>query len=264
MSEAQALPEVTGRMFLYEQPELLMKEKHGDLGITPASQPFGFAAKVRALPITLGEIPSAIKDYPLIFMSQEQPQLLAVTGLYDDFNLFVDDNGNWEDFSYIPGYVRRYPFGVAAEASGERMAVVIDRGFEGLSTTGENRLFEDGQMTQQTQAAVDFVKTYERDRQQTEQFAKVLNHHELIQQQTAHYTPTGASEPVTFAQYFGVDEERLKALPVETKMELESQGVLALIYALLISMGNWRLLLQRRAKRFNLTEQDVFKPLVSN
>ena len=144
------------------------------------------------------------------------------------------------------------------------MAVIIDRGFEGLSPAGQNRLFENDQMTQQTQAAVDFVKSYERDRQMTEQFAKLLNHHELIQQQSAHYTPTGANEPIAFAQYFGIDEDRLKGLDIEHKMEMERQGVLALAYALLMSMGNWRLLLQRRSKRFNLTEQDVFKPLATN
>ena len=264
MSEAEALPQVTGKMFLYEQPELLMKEKHGELGLKSASSPFGFAATVRALPITLGEIPSAMKNYPLIFMSNEQPQLLAVTGVYDDFNLFVDDNGKWEDFAYIPAYVRRYPFGVAAEASGERMAVVIDRAFEGLTPEGENRLFENDQMTPQTQAAVEFVKNYEQDRQTTDQFSKILKQHELIQTQAATYTPTEGAEPVAFAQYYGIDEARLKALPDETKLELERQGLLALVYALLMSMGNWRLLLHRRAQRFNLTEQDVFKPIATN
>lgn len=264
MSEAQALPEVTGKMFLYEQPELLMKEKHGDLGLGPASKPFGFAAKARALPITIGEIPSAMKNYPLIFMSKEQPQLLAVTGLYDEINLFVDEEGNWEDFSYIPGYVRRYPFGVAAETTGDRMAVIIDRGYEGISTSGENRLFDNGEMTQQTQAAVDFVKNYERDRQMTEQLAKLLVDHDLVQQQAAQYTPPGASEPISFAQYSGIDEERLKGLAEDKKMALDRQGILALAYALLLSMGNWRLLLQRRAKRFNLADENVFKPLATN
>ena len=261
MSEAQAAPTVTGRMFLYEQPELLMKEKHGDLGLQAADQPFGFAAKARAIPITIGEIPSAIKDYPLIFMTKDQPQLLAVTGLYDDFNLFVDDKGNWEDFRYIPGYVRRYPFGIAAESSGERMAIVIDRAYQGLGTGGENRLFDNGQMTKRTQDAIEFVKNYERDRQMTEQFGAMLNEYGLIQSQTAQYTPTGAPEPVTFAQYFGIEEERLKQLEQDKLVELNSKGLLALVHALLISMGNWRLLLQRRAKRFNLSEQDVFRPL---
>lgn len=264
MSEAQALPEVTGKMYLYEQPELLTKEKHGDLGLTSTQKPYGFAAKARAVPITIGEIPSAMKNYPLVFMSQERPSLLAITGVYDDVNLFVDDNGNWEDFAYVPAYVRRYPFGVAAEESGERMAVVIDRGYEGLKPGGENPLFENDQMSAQTQAAVEFVKNYERDRQVTDQFAKLLTQHDLIQQQAAHYTPTGANEPIPFAQYSGIHEDQLKGLPDETKLELERQGVLALAYAILMSMGNWRIVLQRRAKRFGLNEQDVFKPLSTN
>jgi hypothetical protein len=263
MSEAQEAPSVTGRMFLYEQPELLMKENHGDLGLQAPAQPFAFAAKARAIPITLSEVPTAMKDYPLIFMSKEQPQLLAITGLYDDVNLFVDESGNWDDYRYIPGYLRRYPFGIAAEADGQRMAIVIDRAYEGLVKAGERPLFDNGEMTQQTKDAVEFVKGYERDRALTEQFAGLLNEHELIQSQSAHYTPTGAPEPVTFAQYFGIDEDRLKALSDDKILDLQKKGLLALVYALLMSMGNWRILLNRRAKRFNLKEQDVFRPMVS-
>lgn len=264
MSEAQAAPQVTGKMFLYERPELLMKEKHGNLALKPAAQPFGFAAKARAIPVTLSEVPTAMKDYPLIFMSKEQPQLLAVTGLYDDVNLFVDDKGQWEDFRYIPGYVRRYPFGLAAESNGDRMAIVIDSAFEGLTPTGDTPLFNNGEMTQQTQAAIEFVKNYERDRQMTDQFAQLLNQHELIQPQTAQYTPAGASEPVSFAQYSGIDEKRLNELSDAAASELRRNGTLALAYALLMSMGNWRILLQRRSRRFNLKEAEIFKPMAVN
>ncbi|MCK5750783.1 MAG: SapC family protein [Oricola sp.] len=263
MSEAQAAPEITGKMFLYERPELLMKEKHGNLALKPAAQPFGFAAKARAIPLTLSEIPSAIKDYPVIFLSKEQPQLLAVTCLYDDFNLFVDENGAWEQNRYIPGYVRRYPFGLASETNGERMAIVIDRAFEGLGADGDVPLFSNGEPTAQTQSAVDFCKNYERDRQMTEQFVKSLIDIEMIQSQTAQYTPTGASEPVNFAQYFGVDEQRLNSLDKDTLADLHGRGVLPLLYAMLMSMGNWRVLLQRRARRFNLTEENIFKPVVN-
>ncbi len=263
MSEAEAAPTVTGRMFLYEQPELLMKENHGDLGLQAPSQPFAFAAKARAVPITLSEVPTAMKDYPLIFMTKEQPQLLAIMGLYDDVNLFVDESGNWVDQRYIPGYLRRYPFGIASESDGQRMAIVIDRAYEGLVANGERPLFNNGEMTQQTKDAVEFVKGYERDRVVTDQFAAKLNEYELIQSQSAHYTPTGATEPVTFAQYFGIDEDRLKALTDEQILDLQRTGLLPLIYALLMSMGNWRVLLNRRAKRFDLKEQDVFRPLVS-
>lgn len=263
MSEAQAAPEITGKMFLYERPELLMKEKHGDLALKPASQPFGFAAKARAVPLTLSEIPAAMKDYPVIVLSKEQPQLLAVTGLYDDVNLFVDDEGNWAEYRYIPGYVRRYPFGLAAETGGERMAIVIDRAFEGLGSSGERPLFTNGEPTAQTQAAIEFCKTYERDRQTTEQFVKTLIESDIIQQQTAQYTPTNSKEPVAFAQYFGVAEERLNGLDKDKLADFHARGVLPLAYAMLMSMSNWRMLLQRRAKRFNLTEETMFKPAVN-
>lgn len=263
MSEAQAVPEVTGKMFLYEQPELLMKEKHGGLALKPASQPFGFASKARAIPLTLGEVPSAMKNYPLIFMSNEQPQLLAVTGLYDDINLFVDDQGNWEENCYIPAYVRRYPFGLATENNGERMAIVIDRAFEGLTENGDVPLFSNDEPTEQTQAAIDFCKNYERDRQMTDQFAKALVDAELVQPQTAQYTPTGATEPVNFAQYFGIEEQRMNSIDKDMLVDFHSRGLLPLAYAMLMSMSNWRLLLQRRAKRFNLTEADIFKPVVN-
>ena len=263
MSEAQAAPQVTGKMFLYEKPELLMKEQHGDLALKPATSPFGFAAKARAIPVTLGEIPAAMKDYPLIFLSNEQPQVLAVTGLYDDVNLFVDEKGVWEENCYIHAYVRRYPFGLATENNGERMAIVIDRAFEGLSPSGDVKLFDKGEPTPQTQQAVEFCKNYERDRQMTDQFAKAIAEAELIQSQTAQYTPTGAQEPVSFAQYFGIDEKRMNDLDKDKVVDFHNRGLLPLAYAMLMSMGNWRVLLQRRAKRFNLTEENVFKPVVN-
>lgn len=264
MSEAQATPQVTGNMFLYEKPELLMKEQHGDLAMKPAAQPFAFASKARAIPVTLSEIPAAMKDYPLIFMSKEQPQLLAVTGLYDDINLFVTDEGKWEETRYIPGYLRRYPFGLAMENDGNRMAIVIDRAFEGLTPDGEVPLFKDGELTDEAKSAVEYCKSYERDRQMTDQFTKALMDLDVIQPQTAQYTPQGSNEPVSFAQYFCVDEKKLSEVPDDKILELRKNGLLPLAYALLMSMGNWRLLLQRRARRFNLSEADIFKPQVVN
>lgn len=264
MSEAQAIPQISGKMFLYEKPELLTKEQHGELSMKPIKQPFAFVSKARAVPITLSEVPAAMKDYPLIFMSQDQPQLLAVTGLYDDTNLFVTEDGNWEELCYIPGYVRRYPFGIAAEDNGERMAVVIDRAFEGFAADGETPLFINGEPSEQTKSAVEYCKNYERDRQLTEQFVRILTGLDLIQPQTAQYTPQSGGEAVSFAQYYGIEEKKLAELADDKILELRKNNTLPLIYAFLMSMGNWRLLLQRRAKRFNLTEADIFKEMPVN
>lgn len=257
MSETQPDTALTGKMFLFERPELMNKELHEGLGISRPARPYDFCSKVRAIPVTVSEIPAAMKDYPIIFMSEENPVPLAVVGLADDFNLFVDDNGEWEEHRYIPGYVRRYPFGLASEASGDRMAIIIDRAFEGLSEKGEVPLFEDGQPSESTQQAIEFCKTFERDRQMSDEFGKRLKPFELIAGQTAQYTPSTGGEAQPFAQYFGIDEQKLNQLTDEQILELRQSGMLAIIYAIVMSLGNWRMLLARRAKRFGLTEEQV-------
>lgn len=263
MSETQEGPQLTGKMFLFERPELLTKEQHGGLGLVAPEKRYQFCANTRAIPITVGEVPAAMKDYPIVLMSQEQPVLLAVTGLIDEINLFVDENGDWEENRYVPGYVRRHPFGLATENDSDRMAVVLDTGFEGVKDGGDRPLFENGEPTEVTQSAIDFCKTYERDRALSAEFSKRLSEYDLLRPQTAQYTPQGETEPKNFAQYVGIDEERFNALSDEQVIEMRKSGMLPIIHALLMSMGNWRLVLQRRAKRFNLTEEQLLSQAIN-
>lgn len=263
MSETQGVPQISGKMFLFERPELMNKEQHGDLGFRRPEQRYGFCAKARAIPVTVSEIPAAMKDYPIIFMSKEQLLPLAVTGLIDDVNLFVDENGEWEKNRYVPGYVRRYPFGIASETGGDRFAIVIDTAYEGFAKDGETPLFDNGEPSQATKQAVDFCTNYERDRQLTEEFANRIKKFDLVQGQSAQFTPVGQTEPRTFAEYFGIDEARMKALSDEQLLEMHKAGLLPVIYAMLMSMGNWRMILQRRAQRFNLTESEILNRKVN-
>ncbi len=255
MSQTPIAPQVTGKMFLFERPELLSRQAHGDLGLDAAPKPFAFCAKIRAIPLTVSEIPEASKYYPVVFMSKEEPLPIAVLGLNSEFNLFVDDNGNWEQQAYIPGYLRRYPFALAGESGGgERMALVMDAAYEGLSRSAGRKLFENGEMSEFAKQAMEFTKTYEQDRRLTEQVMTHLKKFDIIQGQTAQYTPAGASEPRPFAQYFGVDEQRLNALTDEQFLELRRMNVLPVLYSHLISLANWRSLISRRMQRFNMTE----------
>ncbi len=258
MSEQQA-PQVSGSMFLYERPELMSKEQHGALTIKMPEQRYAFCAKARAIPVVVTEIASAMRDFPIVFLSQEQPVPLAITGLVDDVNLFVDENGHWEQDRYIPAYIRRYPFGIASETGGDRIAVVIDTAFEGFGQEGGEPLFENGEPSKATQEIVEFSTFYERDRRLTEDFARKVASFDLIQGQSAQFTPKGETEPRTFAEYFSIDETRLKALTDDQILELHREGMLPIIHAIMMSMSNWQSMLQRRARRFNLSEADVLK-----
>ena len=264
MSETQGTPQLSGNMFLFERPELMNKEQHSGLGLKQPDKRFGFAAKARAIPITVTEIPAAMKNYPVIFMSSENPLPLAVVGLIDDINLFVDENGNWDPYAYVPGYVRRYPFGLANEQDSERMAIVIDAAYEGISAGGEIPLFqESGEPSEMTQSAIEFCKAFERDRQMTDDFGQRLKPFDLIHGQSAHFTPQGETEQKSFAEYNGIDEKRLNELSDEQFLELRKTGFLPLLYAMVMSMGNWRALLQRRAQRFGLEEAQITDRIVN-
>lgn len=263
MSETPATPQLSGQMFLFERPELINKEQHGDLGVTPPEKKFSYCAHVRAVPLTVSEIPAAIKDYPVVFASPDQMIPIAVVGLIDNVNLFVDEDGNWEQHRYIPGYVRRYPFGVASETGGERIAIVIDAAYPGFQKDGDMRLFENGEATDMTKQAIEFCKNYEEDRHRTADFAKKVTELGILKGQSAQFTPTGETSPRTFAEYFGVDENALKELPAAQLVEARDSGILPILYAMVMSMGNWRNLLQRRAMRYSLTDKDVLNPVVN-
>jgi hypothetical protein len=250
-------------MFLFDKPELINKEQHGDLGVTQPEKRFGFCAAVRAFPLTVSEIPAAMKDYPIVFASQDQLIPLAVVGLVDDVNLFVDEKGDWEQHRYIPGYVRRYPFGVANETGGDRIAIVLDTAYPGLTKGGEIPLFNNGEPSDMTKQAIEFCKSYEEDRHRTNVFAEQMKGLDIVKGQSAQFTPVGESEPRAFAEYLSVEESALKEMPGDKLVELRDNGVLPILYAMVMSMANWRTLLQRRALRYGLSDKDILNPVVN-
>jgi len=254
MSQTQAAPQITGKMFLFERPELLSREQHGSLGVESAKKPFAFCSKIRAVPLTISEIPEASKHYPIVFTSKDEPLPIAVLGFNGDENLFVDENGNWESYAYIPGYLRRYPFAFAGETGGDRLALVIDAAFEGVSRAAKQKLFDKDGLSEFTKQAMEFSRTYEGDRRSTDLIMKEVKKYDLIAPQTAQYTPAGETAPRPFAQYFGIDEQKIAAISDEQYLGLRKMNVLPFLYSQILSLSNWRNLIARRMKRFNISE----------
>ncbi len=270
MSEtpASAAPQLEGTMFLFTKPALLNKENHSQLGVSRPDRPFSFAEKVRAIPLTLSEIPAASKNYPIIFSDLENPVPLAVVGLVDDLNLFVGEDGEWEQNAYIPGYLRRYPFALASDKQSDpnnpRMAMIVDEAYPGVHEGGDLPFFENGEPSEAMQQAMEYCQTYERDRMMTLQFAQAIKPYGLLTEQLAQFTPEGAEQPQPFAKYVGTDESKLTALPDDKFLEMRKSNILPLIHMQLSSMSNWRLLMERRARRFDLRGMDVLKPISTN
>ncbi len=239
-----------GQKLFYRQPELLNHEAHGALGLRLPERPFEFARKCRALPVTLSEIASAQKHYPIVFSDLENPMPLAVVGTRDDVNLFIDENGNWERETYIPAYVRCYPFALAARSE-DQFAVVIDRAAESISANPEQPFFgDDNKVTPRTQALIDFCGRYDTETKRTVKFGQRLKELGLLAgQQVTSKTRDGEELPV--ASYVAVDSNKLDDLDDAVVRELFGQGYLAGVFAHLFSLENWQVTIDRMAAREN-------------
>ena len=236
-----------GKMFLYRQPELLTTADHAGLGLSPVERPFDFVRNTRVLPLVSFEFPVAQRDYPIVFSEQEIPAPLAVLGISDDLNLFVDDSGNWESGRYIPSYVRCYPISFAT-APGDQLAVVIDRAAAAVSENPETPFFNGSSMSDAMQARVDFSARYHAEARRTREFGQRLRELDLLQtQQLMHRPRDGEERPI--GRYTAVSTEKLTGLDAETVRSLHADGSLSAIYAHIFSLQNWNPLLNRRLER---------------
>jgi len=239
---------LSGNMFLYEKPELLTPKDHGSMGFTPAERPFEFVGGVRAVPLTMIEIGSAQRHYPVIFSNLKNPIPLAIVGVIEDVNLFVDDEGQWDPLCYVPTYLRCYPFTFAVEKSGQ-MAVVVDRSAASVSESPQFPFFVDGEVSEHTDALMQLCAQYEGERQRTQEFCKKLVELDVLTMLSAVYTPEGATEQQSMADYVGIDAQKLQDLPADVVYELHQNGMLSASYLHLYSLENWRHLMARRVAR---------------
>ena len=109
-----------------------------------------FMSKHHAIPVTVDEFIDAQRHFPIVFSAGENPVPLALMGLNEGVNTFVEDDGTVLDGVYIPAYARRYPFLLAKLSSKkDELSLCFDpsSGLVGDFKEGET-LFEDGQPTQ--------------------------------------------------------------------------------------------------------------------
>ena len=240
----QAPGQLSGTVLFYKQPEPLSPEMHGKMGVKTMDGPFGFAREGHAIPLTVGEFPLAAVTGPIIFVGDDKLPI-AVMGLNAGENMFLRDDGLFEPGVYIPAYIRRYPFVFANDDNAKQMVLCIDRGAEFVVDKDFDQPFfdADGQPSQYTKNCIEFCNNFEIERQRTQSFVQILKDLDLFEMKTANFTPaTGdgtMGEPQKIADYFGVSEEKLNALPTDKLVELRNNGALAQIYAHLVSLVGW-------------------------
>ncbi len=133
------------------------------------------------------------------------------------------------------------------------MMVCIDRAYEYISEKAQFPFFEKGQPTTYTQNCIQFCNDFEQQNRTTQNFIALLTELDLFDSREATYQPlnpdgTKNGGVIQLAQYVGISDEKVKALPAKKVHELSNTGALQQIYAHLNSMFNWERLLMRANK----------------
>ncbi|MEO5339937.1 MAG: SapC family protein [Magnetococcus sp. MYC-9] len=236
------------QLLFYEKPVALNREQHRAWRMDPACFTLSFARHTNSVIVTGAEFIHLAKEYPVVFArTGERITPLALLGLRNDENLFVDTTGQW-DARYVPAFVRRYPFVLADEGSG-RLTVCIDEGFAGFNTATGTPLFDEvGEQSPLLGKAIDFLKEFQGQHQRTELFVNRLQEMELLSEWTAQVEVANMGK-IAMAGLQVVDEKKLLGLDQERTLTLFRSGELGWVYAHLLSLSNLGRLAERLARR---------------
>lgn len=239
-------------VLFYERPVPLNRNEHKDLRIKPIPN-LKFASAVHSVPLTGVEFPAAARDLPVLFggSTVEEAGPMALLGMRQNENLFIDADGRWEANTYIPAFIRRYPFVLAEKpvgAEGDDFTVFLDEAYEGFGTSEGDRLFkEDGGESELLSNAVKFLGEFQQHVARTQWFMDQLRKHDLLEPRNISLQRDG--KVINLNGLFVVNEEKLRQLDEKTAHEFLREGVFGWIYAHLLSLSNIDRVGQRLGQR---------------
>ena len=209
-------------------------------------------ATQHAIPLTADEFVQSQRNYPIIFSAGETILPLALMGLNEGVNTFVDADGKITDPIYLPAYVRRYPFMLARlQPDSDELSLCFDPTSESLGEFAEgDPLFDgEGKISQFTQGALDFCENFEQAGRRTQAFVDELVKNDLLMDGEVAIQREGTDQPFLYRGFKMVNQEKLQALPAEVVDAWNKNGILMLIHAHLFSLEQMRVIFGRQVQQ---------------
>jgi SapC len=214
-------------------------------------------AEQHAIPVTIDEFSTVQRFYPIIFSLGENPVPLALMGLNDGVNTFIETDGKPMGEFYIPAYVRRYPYLLARlRDDSEDLSLCFDPTAGALGEFDEGDVLFDGdQPAEATKQILGFCEQFEQAGQRTTAFMAELVKSGLLMDgevsiQTGENTP-----PYIYRGFQMVDEAKLRDLRGDALRKMMQSGLLPLIHAHLFSLGIMRELFARQMQQGKVPAQ---------
>ncbi len=196
-----------------------------------------FAAQTNSIPLAMSEFELAASSYPIVFAGTDA---IAVTGLTAENNVFVDKKGQWDMRSYIPAYVRKYPFLFHISDDSDTFTLCIEKANIADDDSGIP-FFEKEKPTQLINDNLEFCKNFQAAWNQTQQFVSTLVELDLLIERRADLqTPDGESS--SLSGFNVIDKDKYNALTDAELNNLPREFVSA-INSHFVSMSRWQSIL---------------------
>ena len=234
----------------------LSSVEHGKWKARP-SDSATFLITQHAVPVTIDEFAVAQRHYPIIFSAGDAPVPLALMGLNEGINTFVDADGKLIGQTYVPAYVRRYPFLLARlRDDSDELSLCFDPSADTIGDfkEGDALFTPEGAPTEATQGILQFCEQFEQAGQRTTAFMKELTDAKLLMDGEVSIQPEGAEQPFIYRGFQMVNEEKLRELKGDKLRNMMKSGLLPLVHAHLFSLSLMRDIFARQAEQNKMPE----------
>ena len=205
-----------------------------------------------AIPVTVDEFPLVQRHYPIVFSVGENPVPLALMGLNEGVNVFVNDDGTITEDVYVPAYCRRYPFLFARldQNNPDSMSLCFDPSSGLLGDFKEGQTVFDGdEPSDFNKNALQFCQNFEEAGQRTQNFVAELKAHDLLMDGEVAIQQSSApdSQPFVYRGFKMVNQEKLRDLRGDQLRPWMQNGMMGLLFAHMLSLDLLRVIFGRQS-----------------
>jgi hypothetical protein len=203
-----------------------------------------------AVPLTVEEFPQAARHFPIVFSSGDQPVPLALMGLNEGVNVFVDAEGKLTSEVYVPAYVRRYPFMLARlTPDAQELSLCFDPTTNLLGEEVDGAPLFDGETASEaTKNMLQFCENFEEAGMRSAAFVEELKKHNLLMEGEVAIQQEGNDQPFVYRGFQMVDQAKLREVRGDVLRGWNQSGLLPLLFAHLFSLDLLREIFARQVQ----------------
>jgi len=242
-------PQNAGLPLFYNDLVPINTELHANFKTRMTDKARWMAAN-HVVPLTVEEFPLTQRHLPIVFSAGDDPIPLAMFGLNEGVNVFVEEDGTVDPAIYVPAYVRRYPFMLARLGDdADELSLCFDPTTDLVGEFDEGTpIFEGGEASDMIKRTLNFCEQFELAGQKTASFIAELKKHNLLIDGELTIQLENGNQPFVYRGFQMVDEAKLRELRGDVLRTWNQNGMLPLIFAHLFSLDHVRQIFDKQVR----------------